>query len=159
MKLDSTGEKRLQGKRQEKEQEKIKEKEINEKEIVKNTISKKSAQINFDDFLTCWNSELSPKISKINKSRKEKIKIRIDEDPDFLFHFKEVIKKIKKSKFLSGGGKHNWSADFDWVIGNDTNYIATIEGKYDDAINKVRPGFSEEELRETARRLMRASSY
>ena len=85
-----------------------------------------------ESFIDYWNEELSPKVVSITKSRKEKLKTRLKNDPDFLTHFQVAVGKIKASSFLNGNHKSGWKATFDWLIENDKNYIKVIEGNYDE---------------------------
>ncbi|MBQ9607831.1 MAG: helix-turn-helix domain-containing protein [Lachnospiraceae bacterium] len=74
-----------------------------------------------------------PKIKKITKQRKNKIISRLkDVGYDNLIKAFEIA---SKSSFLTGNAKNSkWKADFDWFIGNDTNCIKVLEGKYSDKL-------------------------
>ncbi|HYW37938.1 MAG TPA: hypothetical protein VE957_07490 [Terriglobales bacterium] len=41
------------------------------------------------------------------------------------------MKKAASTLFLLGENDRGWKANFDWLIANDTNCIAVLEGKYD----------------------------
>lgn len=75
-----------------------------------------------------------PKIKKITKQRRNKIISRLkDVGYDNLIKAMEIA---SKSSFLTGNTKSNWKADFDWFIGNDTNCIKVLEGKYSNKENR-----------------------
>lgn len=79
-----------------------------------------------------WNSQdwILPKVSKLTKERKEKIKTRLSEAS--VEEWKIAITRIHLSDFLLGkGAKQTWKADFDWLIANEGNRLKIIEGKYD----------------------------
>jgi len=81
-----------------------------------------------------WNSFVSKnpilsKIEKISEGRRIHLKKRFASE-----HFKEnigaSINAIANYKFLLGENKSGWKISFDWLIGNDTNYLKILEGKY-----------------------------
>ena len=77
-----------------------------------------------------WNNNICapvPKVEKITKYRKAKIRIRLTEKE---FDYETAIRKINESDFLSGRSG-DWSATFDWFVGNDKNYIKILEGNDD----------------------------
>jgi hypothetical protein len=41
------------------------------------------------------------------------------------------VKKAAQTPFLAGENDRGWKANFDWLISNDTNHVAILEGKYD----------------------------
>ena len=71
---------------------------------------------------------LLKQIKTFSKGRKEKVKLRIEENSkeDFL----KAIDLIEESDFCKGKNDRNWVADIDWLIANDTNIIKVLEGKY-----------------------------
>ena len=77
-----------------------------------------------------WNETCPIKIRALNKSRINKIKVRLLES-EFFNNWKVIFCKIPKSSFLCGDSDQGWKADFDWIIANDTNYMKVLEGKYD----------------------------
>lgn len=77
------------------------------------------------DFWNIFASEHSlPKLTVLNKKRKQHFSVRIKEP---LFNFPEILRKAKTSDFLLTG---SWFG-FDWIIQNDTNYLKVLEGNYD----------------------------
>lgn len=86
-----------------------------------------------EEFLKRWNTKMPFKIKGLSDKRKEYLRTRLQE-PTFVENFDLVMNKILKSKFLLGekpSKTHpNFKADFDWVIGNNTNYLKILEGKY-----------------------------
>ena len=44
--------------------------------------------------------------------------------------FKELFEKAEASPYLKGDNKHDWKADFDWLV-KATNMAKVLEGKYD----------------------------
>lgn len=85
----------------------------------------------FNEIQNDWN-ELADRtaISKVNaitKSRKNKIKKRLQESE---FNFEKILKEISETPFLQGNNNRGWKVSFDWIIKNDDNYIKIIEGNY-----------------------------
>lgn len=76
-----------------------------------------------------WCDEL-PKAKGMNSERKNKSKIRWNENPDPKY-WEEVVCKISKSSFCRGKTGKGWVATFDWLLKPDT-HLRVIEGKYDD---------------------------
>lgn len=101
---------------------------------VSNDTPKKTESINFELFLGYWNHNLGesgfPKVLKLTEARKSKIRARVNNDSEYLEHFKLAIPRIYNSDFLSGK-KSDWKATFDWLIENDKNYLKVLEGNYD----------------------------
>ena len=63
--------------------------------------------------------------------RTVEIHARLRSDPNFLEIFKAAVQKAKSVPFLTGAGDRGWRASFDWLLTNDTNVLAVIEGRYD----------------------------
>jgi hypothetical protein len=83
------------------------------------------------DALNLWNKSISPKIpslQKLSSERKKKFLSRLAEG----MVLADVISKINASSFLTGLNDRKWTADFDWVVANSTNWVKVMEGKYDD---------------------------
>ena len=72
-----------------------------------------------------------PSIRKMSEHRKKHLRARWKEEED-IDVFKEVFEKAESSSFLTGNNNRNWTADFDWIVKNDTNFNKILEGKYDD---------------------------
>ena len=87
-----------------------------------------------EQIVAAWNAGRGPlpEIKKLTETRRRKITSRIQSDSEFLKTFIAAVQKAARTPFLCGAGKNGWRATFDWMIENDTNAIAVIEGKYDD---------------------------
>ena len=72
-----------------------------------------------------------PSIRKMSEQRKKHVGARWKEEEDIEV-FEEVFEKAENSSFLTGSNNRNWTADFDWIVKNDTNFNKILEGKYDD---------------------------
>ena len=81
------------------------------------------------------------KIRQITAKRAKLIKIRLSNfTPEDLF---KVIDKAAISDFLNGRiGTRGWIANFDWIFGNESNFIKVLEGRYDN----VSPSLTEQSL-------------
>jgi hypothetical protein len=92
-----------------------------------------SLQASPDSFLEIWNANCGqlPKVREITKSRERKIKSRVKAKPDFAKDFTDAVKHAASNAFLTGDNNRGWVASFDWMIANDTNHVAVLEGKYD----------------------------
>jgi hypothetical protein len=84
-------------------------------------------------FLELWNSTCGslPKVREITKGRERKIKARLKAKPDFAQDFTAAVQHAAGNAFLTGDNNRGWIAGFDWMIQNDTNHVAVLEGKYD----------------------------
>ena len=74
-----------------------------------------------------------PSVRKLSDKRKQAIKARLRSYS--IDEIKEAFEKAEASDFMKGNNKHNWTADFDWIM-NDTNIAKVLDGKYD---NKAKP--------------------
>lgn len=70
-----------------------------------------------------------PKVEKLTKSRKNKIRVRWHEGLDDINEWKSLYGEVKASDFLMGD-KTDWKATFDWLIANDKNWVKVKEGNY-----------------------------
>ena len=88
-----------------------------------------------------WNKTIDetqailPKVATVTEARKKKMRIRWKEfskvgDPVEVC--RAVFLKMCASKFCQGDNKKGWSASFDWIFGNGTNWTKVYEGNYDD---------------------------
>jgi len=68
-------------------------------------------------------------IRKMTDRRKKHIRARWREEKDIEV-FKRVFENAEKSQFMQGDNDRSWTADFDWIIKNDTNFNKILEGKY-----------------------------
>lgn len=75
-----------------------------------------------------------PKIQKIDGERRKAVSARYKSYNNDLIVFKSLFEKAESSAFMTGGGKKNWVADFDFLMTAD-GMAKTLEGKYDNKIN------------------------
>ena len=89
--------------------------------------------IDFDSVIGLFHEKCPslPKVLRISKSRREKIKARLEEMNHEVEMLEKLFKKIEKTPFLKGENKRGWVANFDWVFENDKNWIKVLEGNYD----------------------------
>lgn len=83
-----------------------------------------------------------PRVVKLSDSRKNKIRIRVEEMGGFARAkpmIQTIFEKMQASKFLRGDGKSGWKAYFDWVFVNDKNWVKILEGNYDNKISDNEP--------------------
>src|SRR5436853_3595256 len=67
----------------------------------------------------------------MTEGRTEKLKAHCQRKSSFERDFTEAVRKAAQTPFLCGDNDSGWKANFDWLISNDTNHIAVLEGKYD----------------------------
>ena len=109
---------------------------------VPSTISVGDKQIVTDELLRYWNSAMEgrviSKLNQITEKRAKFIKIRLSNfTPEDLF---KVIDKAAISDFLNGRvGTRGWIANFDWIFGNESNFIKVLEGRYDNVSSPSKP--------------------
>lgn len=111
----------------EKELDKDIDKDI--KKYVKKEMNK-TEYIPSSELINLWNEsklENVPKITMLSQDRYKKYKLRAAAGLDF----RAILNKIKQSDFLQGKNKDGWTVTFDWIIGNDKNWIKVMEGNYD----------------------------
>ena len=112
---------------------------------VPSIISVGDKQIVTDELLRYWNSAMEgrviSKLKQITEKRAKFIKIRLSNfTPEDIF---KVIDKAAISDFLNGRvGTRGWTANFDWIFGNESNFIKVLEGRYDN----VSPSYTEQSL-------------
>ena len=84
------------------------------------------------DFRMMWNDHCGglPKVREMTNGRTHKLKARQCK-PTFEQDFTAAVKKAAGTPFLLGENNRGWKANFDWLIANDTNCVAILEGKYD----------------------------
>jgi hypothetical protein len=92
-----------------------------------------------EQIVAAWNANRGslPEVLKLTKGRKDRVLARIKTDPKFPEAFERAVIKARTTPFCSGSGERGWKANFDWFIANDTNYVAVLEGKYDDGKGSV----------------------
>lgn len=105
------------------------DKDIDKEEDKEIEINNITTEVN--EFFKLYNSiaKRLPKAQKLSESRKAKIKARL-KNAD-LKTWQEVFTKCEKSDFCCGVNNQNWTANIDWLISNDNNYVKVLEGKYD----------------------------
>jgi hypothetical protein len=86
------------------------------------------------ELLSYWNENRKtlPEVLKLTRGREDKISARLKADEGFEMTFKAAMTKALSVPFLCGAGKLGWKVNFDWLIANDRNCLAVIEGNYDD---------------------------
>lgn len=90
--------------------------------------------------LNNWNSfcDKHPtltKIKEISEARRNHLKKRFSKNS--FREFEKILVAIEDQPFLLNGNPESkdhkgWRVSFDWLIGNDTNYLKVLEGKYKD---------------------------
>lgn len=98
---------------------------IVETEIVSTSLGSKA--------MDAWNDNCGelPKINKMTRRRMAKLKQRLREDKKFIDILSKASAKASTVPFLCGRSDRGWMATFDWMLNNDTNATAVLEGKYD----------------------------
>lgn len=97
---------------------------------------KSATELPCDSVVGLWNEicQSLPKVKRLSGNRRAKVKSRLREwgssDSEQLAKARELFTRVEASDFLSGrAGK--WSATFDWLFGNDGNWVKVDEGNYD----------------------------
>ena len=70
-----------------------------------------------------------PPLNALSNTRKKAIAARFRSGRT-LNDFEEMFRRAETSSFMKGKNKHNWVADFDWML-KDANMTKILEGKYD----------------------------
>lgn len=101
-------------------------------------------KIPYQEIVDMFNSICTgyPRVVKLSDSRKNKIRIRVEEMGGFARAkpmIQTIFEKMQASKFLRGDGKSGWKAYFDWVFVNDKNWVKILEGNYDNKISNNEP--------------------
>ena len=96
----------------------------------------------FDEIISAWNSLNLSQIIVIQGKRRESLNARIKEyGIDKIY---QAIENVKKSAFLRGQNKNNWTITIDWFI-KPNNFPKVLEGNYaDDKGNIVNTQIFEE---------------
>ena len=97
-------------------------------------------KIDYQKIVSVWNETCSslPKVRQLNDVRRNKIKTRLTEfgckTPDEVEAFvRELFGRCQSSAFLCGQNNQGWTATFDWIFENPTNWVKVIEGNYDNS--------------------------
>ena len=104
----------------------------------------------YQDIMRLWNEicgVVLPKLKALNDSRRNKIRVRLNEakckTPDEMTQWaRELFTTCAGSRFLCGENNLQWTATFDWLFSNPTNWVKVMEGNYsnDRGANKSRTG-------------------
>ncbi len=88
--------------------------------------------LNYKEVTDAYNSICVsyPKITKLSDTRKKAINARIASGYTY-DDFIKLFELAEESRFLKGGNKNNWQANFDWLI-KDANMAKVIDGNYSD---------------------------
>lgn len=81
------------------------------------------------DLVDLWNATTKPPIPKcreLTPDRQRKIRSRIARRPK-LAEWREAFEAIQANAFCRGENDRQWTADFDWVIKNDTVIAKVLE--------------------------------
>lgn len=92
--------------------------------------------------VAAWNDNRGPlpAVQRLTGDRQKKLRSRVKANPEFLEVLAAATRKAADTPFLCGAGERGWKADFDWMIKNDTNAVAVLEGKYEQATAKENYG-------------------
>ena len=85
-------------------------------------------------FVSLYNDncgKILPSIRGLTRERVNKLNARLNIRSDFQADLSAAVKKAANTPFLTGDNERGWKCSFDWLIENDTNCIAVLEGKYD----------------------------
>jgi len=93
----------------------------------------------YQDICALWNSICVslPKVQKLSDSRRQKIRCRLDEFGVPAEQMTEtarcLFERVQASDFLTGRqpNKTGWTATFDWLFENGSNWVKVQEGNYD----------------------------
>jgi len=78
-----------------------------------------------------------PEVKALTAERLRKCRSRINQAvrdgclEQYLADFTAAVKKAQSTPFLRGEGARGWRASFDWLVANQVNIYAVLEGKYD----------------------------
>lgn len=100
---------------------------------------KEEKEVNYPyrDIAALWNEVCQnlPQVKSLSEKRKQKIKARLSEfgtNPDqWLTQARELFERVQNSSFLCGGNNNGWTASFDWIFENGSNWVKVMEGNYD----------------------------
>jgi hypothetical protein len=78
-----------------------------------------------------------PEVKAVTAERLRRCRSRINQAvrdgclEQYLADFLAAVKKAQSTPFLRGEGARGWRASFDWLVANQMNVYAVLEGKYD----------------------------
>lgn len=84
------------------------------------------------EIIEAWNITAAdlglPRVVKLTADRKRKLAARCKDST--LEEFQQALESIRRSKFLQGGNKEGWKANFDFFL-QPKSFAKLIEGSYD----------------------------
>lgn len=84
------------------------------------------------EIIEAWNITAAdlglPRVVKLTADRKRKLAARCKDST--LEEFQQALESIRRSKFLQGGNKEGWKANFDFFL-QPKSFAKLIEGAYD----------------------------
>ena len=86
-------------------------------------------RIRAQDLLELWNATTKPPIPRcreLTDERRRKIRSRLTQRPS-IAEWREAFEAIQAGAFYRGENDRQWTADFDWVIKNDTVVAKVLE--------------------------------
>jgi len=110
------------------------DKEVDKERTIKD--KSKAPKIPYEEILKLYHEICIslPKVIKLTKARKAKIKKRWTEIKSIKL-WEELFRKVETTPFLCGDNNRNWKASFDFLIANETNWVKIMEGRYSNGKN------------------------
>jgi len=71
-----------------------------------------------------------PPVTQVTRKRKVHMQARWKQFGKDMAMFTNAFGKLQNSLFCKGENERAWTASFDWIMGNDTNMVKVLEGKY-----------------------------
>lgn len=108
------------------------------KETKPNETRGKERKYPYGEVVALWNEICGegaglPKVVGLNDNRRQKIRCRLSEfsssEGELLEKTRDLFRRVAGSDFLRGG--NGWTATFDWLFANPTNWVKVTEGNYD----------------------------
>lgn len=118
---------------------KVKESKIEESKE-KESKGKKNRIYPYQGIADLWNEVCVslPRLKTLSDNRRKKIKCRLDEfkaetEEQMLEAARSLFERVQASDFLTGRqpNKTGWTATFDWLFDNGSNWVKVQEGNYD----------------------------
>ena len=127
-------------------EEEVKGSEEEEEEEVKGSegkVNESPTRCTPENLMLLFNetTQYLPKVTQLGKTRRDKIKTRIQEGKNQLDWWRTVFEKADVVLLPGRNGKKDWFPTFDWLIENDRNAVKVLEGHYADA-KRPPPQFS-----------------
>ena len=92
----------------------------------------------YGEVVDMWNSvcRTLPRVVKLTDVRRMKIRQRLSEwggtPTEQLATLRALLERVEASPFLHGAsGRGGWTASFDWLFANESNWVKVSEGNYD----------------------------